>query len=112
MELYFDIPVDLEHAMTVAERIERILHEESTPPHLALSAVRALQAALGRAEENDLDDSVRLARALVLEIRSGGIQSDRLGQRIRNLFELLGLGKEGASQGLVCGESAYSLMRP
>jgi hypothetical protein len=51
------------------------------------------------------------ARTLVDAILEGSTRSDRLGQHVRNLFECLGLGEEGAGLGLACGERPDSPLR-
>ncbi len=53
-----------------------------------------------------------LARLVVDDIEKSGVGYDRLGQAVRNLFECLALGEEGASQSLRAGENPGSLMRP
>jgi hypothetical protein len=45
-------------------------------------------------------------------IEALGVGEDRLGQNVRNLFECLGLGQEGAEISLRAGEDPRSLMRP
>lgn len=118
MDRYFNLPVDLEHAMTVAERIERLLLELDRRPALSLKSARSLQAEILRALSTNPDESAGIesitdrARALALAIRVDEVQSDRIGQRVRNLFELIGLGKEGTMRGLECGEDPDSLQRP
>ncbi len=53
-----------------------------------------------------------LGRTLVDQIESGGLGFDRLGQCVRNLFECLELGREGAAISLRAGEDPRSLQRP
>lgn len=67
---------------------------------------RALEAAIAAA-----DAAAALARALVAAIVETPARSDRLGQGVRNLFECLGLGEEGAALGLRCGERPDSPLR-
>lgn len=125
---FFKIPLDLPHAGTIAERIvaqiSRSLEDDEgdqtrticeltgelfdllwphrmngeNPPEAEGLAVR--------------DEAARLGRALVDEIESLQIGNDRLGQCIRNLFECLELGEEGAEISLRAGENPNSLQRP
>jgi hypothetical protein len=53
-----------------------------------------------------------LARALVDQIERAGAGSDRLGQHVRNFFECLSLGEEGAAISLRAGEDPNSIQRP
>jgi hypothetical protein len=53
-----------------------------------------------------------LARRLVDQIEAAGVGQDRLGQCVRNLFECLELGPEGADISLRAGENPRSLQRP
>ena len=46
------------------------------------------------------------------EIEKAGAGADRLGQQVRNLFECLELGEEGAAISLRAGENPRSLLRP
>ena len=71
-------------------------------------------------DENPNDDeanSIReeaadLGRQLVDQLQSTNITSDRIGQYVRNYFECLELGEEGASISLRAGENPNSLQRP
>ncbi|MBI4622024.1 MAG: hypothetical protein HY736_02245 [Verrucomicrobia bacterium] len=58
------------------------------------------------------DRAAGLGRRLVDAIERGGFASDRLGQCVRNLFECLELGPEGAAISLRAGENPNSLQRP
>jgi hypothetical protein len=53
-----------------------------------------------------------MARELVALLEPTRLKGDRLGQLIRNLFECLELGKEGAEISLRAGENPNSLQRP
>ena len=116
--------INLPHARTIAERIERqlemlrVLEGEGAKDFNA--TVAALRNGLeGWAEDPDpekaaesADPIVAIARRLVEEIqRDDRARSDRLGQCVRNLFECLGLPNEGRRVSLACGESPDSLMR-
>jgi hypothetical protein len=57
-------------------------------------------------------EAARLGRALVDAVESGQFGDDRLGQAVRNLFECLELGEEGARISLRAGENPDSALRP
>ena len=122
---HFDIPLDLPHAGRVADRIlsllERHCEENGVDAPELLEAAERVSNALFR--YTDLDDNppdalrIRdavavLARALVDEMERSHIAGDRLGQYVRNLFECLELGEEGAVSSLRAGENPASLQRP
>jgi hypothetical protein len=58
------------------------------------------------------DRAAALGRRLVDQVEGGGLGHDRLGQCVRNLFECLELGREGADISLRAGENPRSLQRP
>jgi len=58
------------------------------------------------------DQAAMLGRRIVEQIERGGFGHDRLGQCVRNLFECLELGREGAEISLRAGENPGSLQRP
>lgn len=116
--------INLPHARTVAERIERqleilrVLEGEGTKGlNAAVIAVRrGLEPWVEDADPEtagaSADPIVELARNLVKAIVDDErARSDRLGQCIRNLFECLGLPNEGRRVSLACGENPDSLMR-
>lgn len=116
--------INLPHARTIAERIERQLEilrtlegDQSRQLNRAVIALRnRLEPWIEDADPDtaaaSADPIVELARelvtAIVAEERARG---DRLGQCVRNLFECLGLPNEGRMASLACGESPDSLMR-
>lgn len=116
--------INLPHARTIAERIERQLEilrvldgEGSTRLNaLVLDLRNRLEpwvedAAPEKAAEA-ADPVVEVARSLVNAIVDDErARSDRLGQCVRNLFECLGLPHEGRRVSLSCGEYPDSLMR-
>lgn len=53
-----------------------------------------------------------MGRVLVSEIAAAGVGGDRIGQCVRNLFECLERGEEGARLSLLAGEDPCSLLRP
>jgi len=119
---HFDIPLDLPHAGTVSGRIVRFL-ARSREPGLALERAEDLSELLEKYRllgENPAQDeanavaeeAARLARELVSHIETLSLQDDKLGQLVRNVFECLALGEEGASISLRAGEDPSSPMRP
>src|SRR5206468_880729 len=122
---YFDIPLDLPHAARLADRILNLLEHHISENGLdaegVLGAAEGLSSFLFRfGDEDDVpadallvrDEAAALARTLVDEIDLAQIRGDRLGQYIRNLFECLELGREGAEISLRAGENPESLQRP
>lgn len=124
---HFDIPLDLPHAGRLADRIlnllERHIEENGVEAESAMDTVERMSNLLFRYSSNDENpsgaeaDSVRaeaalLGRQLVDQLEAAGIQGDRLGQYIRNYFECLELGAEGAEISLRAGENPGSLQRP
>jgi hypothetical protein len=123
---HFDIPLNLPHAATVSSRILYHLNRvQQTHPGKTQDAVAiAMELADVLREFKFLDanppdeeakpaaeSAAKLGRALVDAIERGGYGDDRLGQTIRNLFECLALGKEGAQLGLRAGENPDSALR-
>ncbi len=119
---HFDIPLDLPHAGTVALRILRHVgrHAEAVE---VLERARALAELLEpyRTEGTNpaADDAepvvaaaAQLARELVDHVEAHSLRDDKLGQLVRNVFECLELGAEGARISLRAGEDPASPMRP
>ena len=94
--------VSLDAVSSAAVKLEGLLapflEMEDNPPALIATRVRQEAAALGR--------------KLVDEIEVAGVGHDRLGQCVRNLFECLELGREGAAISLRAGEDPKSFQRP
>lgn len=123
---HFRIPLDLPHAGTIAWRIETLLSAADAPGERAelVGVVQELRRLLEpwRAEgENPGTDeegariageAAALGRKIVLGIERLGLGGDRLGQCVRNLFECLELGEEGAAISLRAGENPKSALRP
>jgi hypothetical protein len=122
---HFDIPLDLPHAGRIADRILMLLERHTQESNLdapdVMEAAERLSNFLFRytAEEDNppnalaiRDEAAALGRQLVDTIESAHIAGDRLGQLVRNLFECLELGKEGAEISLRAGENPNSLQRP
>jgi hypothetical protein len=124
---YFQVALNLPHAGRIARRILRLLPEPHAPGGAVASGARETVAELVRLldpcleiDENPPADvgaqvakyAAALGRKLVGEIERGGFGHDRLGQCVRNLFECLELGPEGAEISLRAGEDPNSLQRP
>lgn len=116
--------INLPHALTIVSRLVYYLQDRSEPTPIeetkVLETLAALDAIL-RPYSTDPPESTALkvarnaalpARTLVDEIVRAGYRGDRLGQCVRNLFECLGLGGEGAELSLRVGERPDSPLRP
>ncbi len=119
---HFRIPLNLPHAGTVSLRIEHHLGARTTDA-AALGKARELVLLLlpyRLSEDNPagedgarvVESAARLGREVVAEIERLGAGHDRLGQAVRNLFECLQLGEEGAVISLRAGEDPKSALRP
>jgi hypothetical protein len=124
---YFKVPLNLPHAGRIARRILPLLpaqHENGHPEangalRVVLSLIELLDPFL-ELDENPpapmgalvQEKAAKLGRRLVDHIERGGFGSDRIGQCVRNLFECLELGREGALISLRAGENPNSLQRP
>ncbi len=120
---YFQVALNLPHAGRIARRILLLLpHQDSSADPLRNTAL-SLETLL--APYLDLDDNpggtmalkIRdqaavLGRKLVDQIERQKAGHDRLGQCVRNLFECLELGQEGAVISLRAGENPKSFQRP
>lgn len=115
--------INLPHAHTIVGRIVRWAEKQQSPPAedtALLELLADLDRVLRQYPEDPpqaeaiqaADATATVARRLVDEIRKVGYSSERLGQCVRNLFECLGLGAEGADLSLLCGERPDSPLRP
>ena len=125
---FFHVALNLPHAGRVAHRILHYLPAADGNGHGASAAgARELATELAtlltpflELGENPPEPVARetrdraaiLGRQLVDQIATGGLGHDRLGQCIRNLFECLELGREGAAISLRAGENPQSFQRP
>jgi len=116
---YFQIPLNLPHASTVASRIVRLLPDGSELKGLAedlLEPLLVFQITQDYSADINTyrvrDRAAERGRQLVEAIEAEGLGRDRLGQCLRNLFECLELGEEGAALGLRAGENPDSMQRP
>lgn len=122
---HFNIPLDLPHAGRIADRI--LILVEKHAEELGIEAPDVIESAeqlwglLFRYSGEDdnpanamqiRDDAAAIARQLVDHMVGVNLVSDRLGQLVRNLFECLELGEEGAEISLRAGENPNSLQRP
>lgn len=125
--VYFDIPLNLPHAGKVAARIVALLDSRGYAGEARyislLEKAQELETLLApyRYEEDNPEpdeaetlcrEAAERGRELVTEIERANVREDRLGQCIRNLFECLELGREGAEISLRAGENPRSLQRP
>jgi len=123
----YDIPLDLPHAGRIAARIVRLLdrhcEEHGIDAPEVFDMAERLDAQLSKyvvEDENPpaaeaasaVASAAKLGRRLVTALEAADIRGDRLGQYVRNLFECLALGKEGAEISLRAGENPESLQRP
>jgi hypothetical protein len=124
---HFDIPLDLPHASRLADRIvnliERHLDELAIEAPELVECSERLSSALFRFGDEEVtpadkeslqarDEAAVIARELVTHLEASPLKSDRLGQYVRNLFECLELGEEGAEISLRAGENPNSVQRP
>ena len=123
----FNIPLDLPHAGRMADRIVSLLERQAelrgADGTAAIESGEQISNLLFRYSANDenppenealqmRDQVAALARDLVDNIVAADLTSDRIGQFVRNLFECLELGEEGAEISLRAGEDPKSLQRP
>lgn len=124
---HFDIPLDLPHAGRVASRIVRLLERHCEDHGIdageLLDVAERLDVMLSKyvqegenpypgEAQSARESAADLGRRLVTALEAAEIRGDRLGQYVRNLFECLALGKEGAEISLRAGEDPGSLQRP
>lgn len=119
---HFRIPLNLPHAGTLATRILYHLSPKTSDPDALGTAEKmaALLAPYRQSGENPpaeeaqrvREEAAALGRSLVETIERLRVGHDRLGQVIRNLFECLELGEEGATLSLRAGENPESVLRP
>ena len=132
MPAYFDLPLNLPHAFRIAQRIGRIVENRAEgngayaalketaaqlekllePFHDDLSADTINPVETAKTVEATVEAAARIGRDLAQSLADLPITDDRLGQCVRNLFECLSKGREGAALGLAAGENPASLQRP
>lgn len=125
---FFLVALNLPHAGRIARRILPLLPargekrsgaEADAAQAIARELVELLDPCLDSDENPPGPASARLqnraavlGRTLVDHIERGGFGHDRLGQCVRNFFECLELGREGADISLRSGENPQSMQRP
>ena len=124
---FFRVALNLPHAGRIAHRIMRLLPAGAAAEGADAAASRAIAAEMIEILDPsfDLDENpppklaaelrdraAALGRRLVEHIERGGFGHDRLGQCVRNFFECLELGREGADISLRAGENPRSPQRP
>ncbi len=124
---HYQIPLDLPHAGRLADRIlsllQRSLDETGKEADSVVEMAEQLSRLLFPYSANDdnppdaeaeriREQAASLGRALVDQMESSAVTGDRLGQYVRNFFECLELGEEGAAISLRAGENPNSLQRP
>lgn len=127
MAPHFRIPLNLPHAGRIATRLSACVegledHHKRPMPAMAAEAQRLVQLLADYlftgenppAEEarTRCEEAAAVARRFVDAVEREGVGYDRLGQCVRNFFECLELGEEGADLGLRAGENPKSLQRP
>ena len=123
---HIDLQLDLPHAGTISKRIVRIAEAVATEHERGEELAAKAQELLGILIDYQLsgenppepqarrvrDAAASVGREIVDLIEQLDAQDDRLGQFVRNLFECLALGEEGAEISLRAGEDPNSLQRP
>lgn len=124
---YFRVALNLPHAGRIARRMLPLLAGPGAPGGPAgeparrtvVELIELLDPCLDLDENPPGDTGLRLqaeaaalGRTLVAQIERGGLGHDRLGQCVRNFFECLELGREGAVLSLRAGENPASFQRP
>jgi len=119
---YFNLPLNLPHAATIVHRILYHLRNADAGPE-TLQTVGTLIGLLepwrdqednsaAEGAEKARQEAAALGRRIVDDIEKGKLGGDRLGQAVRNLFECLAMGEEGAAISLRAGENPNSTLRP
>lgn len=120
---FFDIPLNLPHAGRIARRLLTLLISDghvSTGAGETAEKLIVLLDPYFESDENPRPDKAArvrteaalLGRIFVDQVELDKLGHDRLGQCVRNFFECLELGREGAALSLRAGESPDSMQRP
>jgi hypothetical protein len=124
---FFQVALNLPHAGRIARRILLLVPEstdrrdaESVSLLVTAAKLEALLTPYLELDDNPpaliaarvRNEAATLGRRLVDEIEQAQAGHDRLGQCVRNLFECLELGREGATISLRAGEDPKSFQRP
>ncbi|MCU0317304.1 MAG: hypothetical protein MUC92_12000 [Fimbriimonadaceae bacterium] len=114
----FDIPLNLPHAAKVAQRLVGRLDPTSPKSHALAQQLAEFLNPCAYEEPSPAEavitssEALALLQLVVAAIVEEGQGNDRVGQAVRNLYECLERGEEGARQGLVAGEDPRSPQRP
>jgi len=117
---FFQVALNLPHAGRVARRILRLVPDTRTATGRLAMELEELLASCFDADENPppakaamlQTRSASLGRMLVDAIEAERLGDDRMGQAVRNFFECLERGREGAIISLRAGEDPKSFQRP
>lgn len=118
---HFRIPINIPHASTLSGRIEYHffrIHPGGDYPDCLVSLLEVLLPYRGADDPPEkkgkavAEKAAEHGREVVNEIERRGGGDDRFGQSVRNLFECLGKGEEGAILSLRAGENPNSTLRP
>ena len=120
---FFDVKLNLPHAGRISRRLLTILHGDGHDHTDAATTIVQLVDLLDpyyESDENPRPDkaarvrlqAAELGRVFVDQVEVERLGHDRLGQCVRNLFECLELGREGAAISLRAGEEPGSMQRP
>ena len=120
---FFDVKLNLPHAGRIARRLLTILRSDGRDQTGAAETISKLVDLLDPYYDSDENprpevaarvrqQAAELARIFVDEVEIERLGHDRLGQCVRNLFECLELGREGAAISLRAGEESGSMQRP
>lgn len=119
---YFKIPLNLPHAATITHRILYHLRIAGASTDVLVRTGTLIELLIpwrdqedngpAEAAEKARREAAALGRQIVDDIEKGKLGGDRLGQAVRNLFECLGMGEEGAEISLRAGENPNSTLRP
>src|SRR3954469_6464783 len=110
---YFRIPLNLPHAATITHRIIFHLRVAAAALDVLERAGTLIELLIpwrdledngpAEAAEKARQEAAALGRRIVDDIEKGKLGGDRLGQAIRNLFDCLAMGEEGAEISLRAG---------
>jgi len=119
-----NVDINLPHGRTVANRLissldaSGVLELEHGPEIYDL--LRAVSSVLSAFPEDPSDfvgatvaeASALLLRTVVIRLKESEVDDSQIGRHVRNLFECLGMGEEGARLAIEVGEDPASPLRP
>lgn len=121
------IPLDVPHAGRLADRLIQMLEKTADRDDerfidlfdraerlgsLLYKYMASDENPQGAEEKEVIAEAAELMRSIVADVEHYGLGYDRMGQVVRNIFECLELGEEGADISLKAGEDPNSLQRP